>query len=75
MTKEEHIKYWIDSAEHDLETAESLFNSHKNDWCLFIGHLVIEKILKATFVDNNKNDIPPKTHNLVKLAELAKINL
>jgi len=25
MTKEEHIQYWLQGAEHDLETAESMF--------------------------------------------------
>ena len=40
MTKEEHIRYWLESARHDLETAESMFQSGKYDWCLFIGHLV-----------------------------------
>jgi len=50
MTQEEHIKYWIDSAEHDLDTANSLFSSGKYDWCLFISHLVLEKLIKAFYV-------------------------
>ncbi|OQY11506.1 MAG: hypothetical protein B6I31_04820 [Desulfobacteraceae bacterium 4572_19] len=75
MKKEEHIKYWLKSAKHDLESAESMFQSKKYDWCLFIGHLVIEKVLKAIFIDKNSSKIPPKIHNLVRLAELSKINL
>ena len=75
MTKEEHIKYWRESASHDLESAESLFESGKYDWCLFIGHLVLEKILKAIFVDKNDNNLPPKIHNLVRLSEFSKIEL
>lgn len=47
MTKEEHITYWLERAAHDLETAESLFQSEKYDWCLFLAHLVLEKSLKA----------------------------
>ncbi|MBU2444303.1 MAG: HEPN domain-containing protein [Bacteroidetes bacterium] len=39
MTREEHINYWLESAEHDLETSESLLNSEKYDWSLFIAHL------------------------------------
>ena len=50
MKKEEHIGYWLKSAEHDLEVAETLFQNKKYDWCLFIAHLVLEKILKAYFV-------------------------
>ena len=45
------------------------------DWCLFIGHLVLEKILKALFVQDNNNQLPPKTHNLIKLARHTNINL
>lgn len=72
MDKHEHINYWIKSAKHDLETAETLFSSEKYDWCLFISHIVIEKGLKALYVLVNDNSIPPKIHNLVRLAELAK---
>jgi HEPN domain-containing protein len=43
MDIKEHITYWIDSADHDLETAESLFTAGRYDWCLFISHTVIEK--------------------------------
>lgn len=75
MTKDEHVAYWLESAKHDLDTAESLLVADKYDWCLFIGHLVLEKVLKAIFVFNKENKIPPKTHNLVKLAELSLVKL
>jgi HEPN domain-containing protein len=75
MTKEEHIKYWQESAKHDLDSAEEIFNAGRYDWCLFVGNLALEKILKALFVDKNDNNIPPKVHNLVRLAELSKISL
>jgi len=71
----EHIKYWIDSANHDWDTVESLFSANKYDWCLFIGHLVLEKILKALYVQANNNQLPPKTHNLIKLARHTNLNL
>ena len=75
MKIEEHIKYWVESADHDLDSAESLFAAGKYDWSLFIGHLVLEKILKALYVQDNQNQLPPKTHNLVKLAENTNIVL
>jgi len=75
MTKDEHIKYWRESAQHDLESAEIIFDSGRYDWCLYVGHLALEKILKALFVEKNNNSIPPKIHNLVRLAELSKIEL
>jgi len=75
MNIDEHIKYWLDSSKNDLEAADNLFASKKYDWCLFIGHLVIEKSLKAFFVFRNNNKIPPKTHNLLKLSELSKLDI
>jgi HEPN domain-containing protein len=69
MDKTEHINYWLKSARHDLATAEDLFENKRYDWCLFIAHLVIEKTLKAIWVRDNGNNIPPKVHNLLKLAE------
>ena len=75
MTINDHIKYWLKSAEHDLETAESLFQSKKYDWCLFLGHLVLEKTIKAIFIKENNNEMPPKTHNLVRLAKVSNVIL
>lgn len=74
MTIDEHINYWIDSAENDLIAATNLFDSGNYSWCLLIGHLVLEKALKAIFVKFNDNLIPPKIHNLSRLAELSKIS-
>ncbi|MCP3874212.1 MAG: HEPN domain-containing protein [Desulfobacteraceae bacterium] len=70
-----HINYWIKSADNDLSASQSLFDSDKFDWCLFVGHLVLEKLLKALFVMNNDNKIPQKTHNLNKLAKLSMLTL
>jgi HEPN domain-containing protein len=74
MDKKEHINYWLKSAKHDLKTAESLFKDKRYDWCLFLAHLVLEKTLKALWIRDNGNNIPPKVHNLVKLTESIKIN-
>jgi len=69
MDKKQYIEYWLNSAEHDLDVAETLFLNGKYDWCLFIGHLVIEKVLKAFYVRDNEEYPPPKIHNLPRLAE------
>ena len=68
------VAYWIDSAEHDFEVAELLFKDEKYDWCLFIAHLVLEKILKGCYV-MNQDDFPPRTHDLVKLADIAGLDM
>jgi len=57
MDIKEHIEYWLKSASHDMEVAKTLFLNQKYDWCLFIGHLVIEKTLKAFYV-RDKQKIP-----------------
>ncbi len=48
------MNYWVNSANHDLDVSEALFQSGKYDWCLFIAHLVLEKILKAVYVKNKR---------------------
>lgn len=75
MTTQEHIQHWLDSAEFDLKASESLFQTGYYSWCLFIGHLVLEKVLKAIYVQTSNNKTPPKIHNLLKLANLSKLNL
>jgi|SRR6056297_2805831 len=75
MNIDDHINYWIVSAEHDLETAESLFSSEKYDWCLFLGHLVLEKALKAIFVFEHGQNLPPRTHNLVRLIQESSLTI
>ncbi|WP_347274297.1 HEPN domain-containing protein [Candidatus Kuenenia sp.] len=73
MDIKEHVDYWLKTAAHDMEAAETLFQNRKYDWCLFIGHLVIEKVLKSFYVQSKK-EIPPKIHNLVRLAENTGIS-
>ncbi len=75
MNIKEHVQHWLDGADHDWETARSLFLSGKYDWCLFLGHLVLEKILKAIYIQDNNNQLPPKTHNLVKLVRHTRLTL
>ncbi len=73
MERSDLIQYWLTSAAHDLESAETLFEYKRFDWCLFLGHLVIEKTLKAFFVRDNPEENVPRIHNLSKLAEHTKL--
>ncbi len=75
LTKEEHIEYWIKTAEHDLDAMQGIFDAGKYDWDLFVRHLVLEKILKALWVKDNEDNVPPKIHDLVRLANESKLNL
>ncbi|MCK9208076.1 MAG: HEPN domain-containing protein, partial [Salinivirgaceae bacterium] len=72
--KEKLIKYWSESSDDDFETMLAMFESKKYNWALFIGHLMIEKLLKALYVKIN-NDYPPFIHNLLRLAEKCDLKL
>ena len=51
---------------------KTLFKSGKYDWCLFIAHLVLEKMLKALYVKNT-GKLPPRIHDIVRMADMAKV--
>lgn len=74
IDKEKLIKYWIDSSDDDYDTMIDMFKSKRYSWSLFIGHLMIEKLLKAYYVDV-KSDYPPYIHNLLRLAEKADLKI
>jgi HEPN domain-containing protein len=73
VEKLDYIRYWIRTSADDLISMESVFNAGRYDWSLYIGHLALEKILKAVWVKNNEGNIPTKTHNLLKISEEAKL--
>ena len=74
LNKDKLIKYWIDGSDDDFETMAAMFDSKRFSWSLFIGHLMIEKLLKAYYV-KVKSDYPPFIHNLLRLAEKADLEL
>ncbi|MFQ5824769.1 MAG: HEPN domain-containing protein [bacterium] len=53
---------------------DHLFEKGDYHYALFIGHLVLEKVLKALFV-KRVNKIPPFSHSLVLLANKADLIL
>jgi HEPN domain-containing protein len=62
------IDYWIESSDRDFQTMLDLFNTKNYHWALFIGHLVLEKLLKAFYVKEIE-EFPPQIHDLRRLAE------
>ncbi len=67
---EQSYNYWITSSDKDFEVMQSLFERKYYHWALFMGHLVLEKLLKAYYV-KVKNDFPPLVHDLRRLGQLA----
>jgi len=74
MTKKEHIKYWVDTANNDWKTVNNLFQSYDFVPALFFCHLHLEKICKALWVKNNKENSPPRSHNLIKILNESNVH-
>ena len=68
----DRVGYWLDLCDEDLITAKSLLKSkrllHMGSFC----HMIVEKALKAVVADRT-NEIPPKIHDLQKLAVRAGV--
>jgi HEPN domain-containing protein len=62
------VRHWVESSDDDFKTMNNLFKSRDYAWALFVGHLVIEKLLKACYV-RNRSEHPPMIHNLVKISQ------
>jgi HEPN domain-containing protein len=72
--KDKLVNYWVDSSDEDFETMIAMFDSKRYSWSMFVGHLMMEKLLKALFVRVN-NEFPPFIHNLLRLAEKCRLDL
>lgn len=68
------ISFWIESSDKDFKTMTDLYETGHYNWSLFIGHLVLEKLLKALYV-KKKQEHPILIHDLRRLAEKADIVL
>ena len=64
----DRVPYWIDLADYDIETAETLYNGGRWLYVAFMCHQAIEKTLKAYWCDTLYTD-PPYIHNLNRLIE------
>ncbi len=73
MNIEKIIEHWRSSSDEDYLTMSTLHQAKSYHWSLFVGHISIEKLLKALYVKNNNKHAPP-IHNLFRLAELCKLN-
>ena len=70
---QDKVDYWIELCDDDLRVAKNLFASRDYLWMGFICHLIVEKALKAVLA-RRTDEIPPKTHHLLKLASKANIS-
>ena len=68
------VKHWVETSDDDFNTMLILFREKSYHWALFMGHIAIEKLLKARYVKQNREHAP-FTHNLYRLAELGGLEI
>ena len=68
------ILYWVSSSDRDYKVMLDLLEKGHYSWSLFIGHLVLEKLLKAVYSQKYTKN-PPLIHDLFRLAERSKLEL
>ena len=68
------ITYWRQGAKEDWTVAKELIENGHSRHGLFFAHLALEKSLKA-HVCKHIQDIAPRTHNLIRLAELSELSI
>lgn len=66
--------HWIESSVEDQRGMTALFDLKMYSYSLFLGHLSVEKLLKALYVEKNSTNAP-FTHNLYRLAQLCNLEL
>jgi HEPN domain-containing protein len=72
--KEKIIRYWIETSDEDFNTMQKLVASESYGWALFLGHISVEKMLKALYVKTHEKHAP-YIHNLYRLAEISDLKI
>ncbi len=68
------VAHWRDGAREEWQVAMELLDKGRVRHALFFAHLALEKALRA-HVCRHIDDLAPRTHNLVRLAETAALEL
>ena len=66
------VDYWLDLCDDDLITAKTLLEKDRLLHMGFFCHLIAEKALKAVVVSET-DDVPPRIHDLRRLAALGDV--
>ena len=62
------VQYWSEGTEYDMGVADAMCQTGKFPYALFMGHLAMEKLLKALVVKTTRKHAP-NTRSLTHLAE------
>lgn len=75
MAINKKMQNWLELANRDLAFAKEIYqNSNFKSYAPHYCHQAVEKLLKAIIVVLT-NDNPPYIHNLIRLANLTKLDL
>lgn len=70
---EKIYNHWLNTSDKDYITMMNLYKSKDYHWSLFMGHIVLERLMKACVVKQTA-DHAPFTHDLSKLAQISRLS-
>jgi len=65
---------WLAQVDCDIATAEQMLHTGRYIYVIFMSHMALEKALKALVTEETQK-LPPRTHNLIDLAQRAHVVL
>lgn len=68
-------RHWLATSDYDFDTAKDMLTSGRYVYVVFMCHLSSEKLLKGAVVEFTEIDMPPRIHDLNRLAEVATLKL
>ncbi len=71
---DKQINDWLVAAEYDFQTAKAMLETGRYLYVTFMCQQTIEKTLKAIYA-HKKNEIPPRTHNLLYLVDALHLSI
>ena len=65
---------WLAQVDYGIATAEQMLHAGRYIYVIFMSHMALEKALKALVAEETQK-LPPRTHNLIDLAQRAQVVL
>ena len=76
MNNKQIAESLVKHADNDFDVMVDLYDKKRYTYCLFFGHLALEKLLKAIYAKRNAGfPHAPKTHDLLVLAKKCNLEL
>lgn len=74
MNKQEKYLYWLDAAEYDIATADSMLNSGRYLYVVFMCQQALEKLAKGLYAYFVNGEVP-RVHNIGYILSKVTDNL